>query len=1507
MFRTCFFYRANKKYIFFFSFLFFYLLDVSGQNSPFFKQQPVDQQTFEVFRGPNQTGTYMPFNNDGKQDLKQPVLRGPEDGGDPIGGLPVSNGLWILSFLAIAYYIVKIVIRKKDKKHLFDRYLLSLVFCSCAVYTATAQHDLYGLWAKKVGVVSQNDDITIQQMMTDSNGNFYVCGYYRNTVSLSGNTCDLIHSGGYPHTAPGYSDYPYGGYTYKGAPLRNDGFITKYDALGHFEWTVRIVSNVDDNIPSMVLSNDENTIVILARYGCHQFTTLTPGTCRIYYGNGGSETLTYNTPANTFCNYSMIRLNTSNGTKNSLTYLGYGINTGNTPNTYFWVDNISTDAAGNLYMQYENKPNGYTDGYCYNIRKYNPSGTTILSENLKFLSKSDIDIHTTFVSKNQNTDNLYTIYRTNIRGSDENCVKYVAKINRNSLAMTKLSFISDVPTAGAATTYPYHGINDRGIDVNNGETHLFVCGYTRYTFLYRATNTTITNAGGDDGIIVCYNPASTTSNIRWMVNLRAPGNQRVNDCLYDHNTSTLKVVGYIDENEVDFNPLGSTPMRLRSASGTAMFYAVYSSSGICQYVKLMDSPGDAQGQSVGLSSNRRVNVFGTFTGSSFQPDPSGRLHPLRALLPSTFLAQYSTNSNSVQLPVGPASFSAADNVSSAYGQAWNEVQPCIQLGAENDAITMSEAANYTPYHVSGTNTNANPNYDGYQSHVVGTPSGGMTVTVKAINDKETPAYLMGWIDFNENGVFDENEASGLVMVPANTSALTNFDLIWPIPSLPIQPTLDTYMRVRITSEKMDATWVDGDAVDGEVEDYRLNLLIGGPQYYACPDTEVTMVMPLVENASYNWYNSPSGGQLLSSGTNTYTITKNITDDIESFWVEKVYITGPEPYRYKIDVKLVPDLMYWKKTATNNNWNDPLNWVDVDDNLLYAIPRACTDVHIPGNAANYPSLDETNTPRNIYGMPVCNDITYHFGGEVAKPHYLTYHHAYVHYNFGYYETDKAGGAIINGDISHSATPMNRDRWYALSAPLKKIVTGDFSVGGFPNMWQRGFRTSLDRTTDLVGEWYVPENIMALEIGARQNYAVSVYAACYTSGLLGEKDHTNLNGLKGIFEIPYFENTVASGLHRLHQYDSNNQSSRFYYYYYKQEGLPIEYNAYDDFARGEEAYRFIFEDINNAPQTDFKIKVLITDNNDDGQPDEIMIGNPFISSLDFGKFYTLNTSKIENYYRLYTVGNFETYTSTIRPLIAPMQAFFIKPKGTIGSEVEVSFTAAMSVLRTSAHQLKSNKGSEIGNMLKISAENEVGNSWILLASGSDGESDITRLFSKDLKKTPQIYSCDAELNKNTIQYVGSDEQIPLGIRSEYNGQFRLMFDNIENFPVESLWLYDKELNQEYDLFENNVYPFENTSGDLSSRFILNVGKKAPSGFENNVVNKTNIYFEGKTLYINSNEKLDRIQIFNIQGLSVFLKSEMNTSHFSEEMNILAGVYIVVVRLETGESVTGKILVR
>ena len=698
--------------------------------------------------------------------------------------------------------------------------------------------------------------------------------------------------------------------------------------------------------------------------------------------------------------------------------------------------------------------------------------------------------------------------------------------------------------------------------------------------------------------------------------------------------------------------------------------------------------------------------------------------------------------------------------------------------------------------------------------------------------------------------------------------------------------------------------------------------------YICPNESVTLTSTASTGGSgsftYQWQSSPDGsswsdipGEInLSYTTGPLTIvtyyrlqTKDGAATIDS---------------EEIQISMAPSELYWHVfNESNNNWNDPMNWTDISGLVLNAVPASCTDVHIPGDHTNtylprFPSLDTVNTPRN-YGDPVCDKIFFHFGGEVAKPHLLTYNKAFVDYNFGYYVGTSWG---MDGNLPNMAYSLKRGQWYALAAPLNKITPGDFSFGGKPDVWQQAFIRNNTAGT-FAGEWEEPHNANATDIPGTQYGGIAIWMA-QVSGNIGEdvQYQVNLNDLLGNIRMPFFEDpylgAFQTGKHRIHEYTGGE--SRFYYYWSLDPDQPIEFTnpPPSTIVRGSEAYRFVFDTklspvyINSASDTYPTYQLTVPA----GQ--ELMIGNPFMSHLDFNKFWEINQDNLENQtYRLYvdnnwgyqyTVGSGGTGLPPLTRYIAPLQAFFIQTKGVgvvnlLFPPDLVSVTVSMPDIMLRAAGMED----VYDNVLYIEASNEEGSSWVTL--GMKDGSDVYQLFNNNplYVNVPQIYLLDGD-NKNAVQFISGEAEVPIGIYSQADGAITLRFNNVERFNAESLKLFDKVLGVYYDLLlGSNEIRFDNIS-DFPDRFRLLVNKQT-TGIQKGATNAgIQVRIDRKKLNVEAGEMIQQVSIANMQGIKMLNNSFINSRSFSTEVNVVPqGMYIVNVMLVNGERKIEKVIIK
>lgn len=151
--------------------------------------------------------------------------------------------------------------------------------------------------------------------------------------------------------------------------------------------------------------------------------------------------------------------------------------------------------------------------------------------------------------------------------------------------------------------------------------------------------------------------------------------------------------------------------------------------------------------------------------------------------------------------------------------ARHSIVPGLSLGAtvDGDANGLPGAASDGDDTDSDNPTNGDDE-DGIASFPVGFTGNNYTVTANATNTTGSDAFIVGYIDFNGDGDFDDtDEQSAPVTVPTGSNNAP-FNVVFTLD--PTNATTgSTYARFRISSNLASIQTPSGPAIDGEVEDY----------------------------------------------------------------------------------------------------------------------------------------------------------------------------------------------------------------------------------------------------------------------------------------------------------------------------------------------------------------------------------------------------------------------------------------------------------------------------------------------------------------------------------------------------------------------------------------------------------------------------------------------------------------------------------------------------------------
>ena len=644
------------------------------------------------------------------------------------------------------------------------------------------------------------------------------------------------------------------------------------------------------------------------------------------------------------------------------------------------------------------------------------------------------------------------------------------------------------------------------------------------------------------------------------------------------------------------------------------------------------------------------------------------------------------------------------------------------------------------------------------------------------------------------------------------------------------------------------------------------------------------------------------------------------------------------YAGKASLVWTPEANAGGSDTQKQDWNTPNNWTPA------IVPTSCYDVYIPGNSTHYP---------NLTSPAECNDIYFIQGAELGHPNRLTYSRAHTQLNFGVIQHDlqqvknsdknlvlKSSATADRMQYSAAVSPYQvaRERWYMLSSPLRGVVTGDLSFGGFPLTFLKKFNLVKNESKGYtVGDWTTLYTSLIEKATANptDGFAFYMYGfdnevnstrGCYEYGSFNDLNDLDylpssrsgkFYGIKetnGILELPFFEDQASMNAHRTQVYDAAGRTSMFYYASYDASGENLN-GTVESLTREEHNgnYRFVPEKFNGSSWYFDNPIYHPTDGwVDDGNGVDFLVGNPYMSSLDMVKFCKNNESSVEPTFKIWNGYTFVSYKVDLglgyvlpanpndSPYIAPFQGFFLKYKGG-----QVRFDVnEISIARPygSTSNLRSAEAEE--NILRIKAEKNNYASYALIGYKEGASNDFVR--DEDVQKlfspydyVPEIYALASEIPVD-IDFINNHGEliVPLGIKIGQPGEIQLTFSGMDKYlKTSKIELIDALENRTIDLTGQSSVSYtinHQEKGIQNGRLSIRFGK-SPTVLPNIYnSNDLKIYSASKGLYVISPSSSDPVQqviIYDFQGRKVY-ENTSGATYYSLHENFGDGPMIVKV---------------
>lgn len=629
-------------------------------------------------------------------------------------------------------------------------------------------------------------------------------------------------------------------------------------------------------------------------------------------------------------------------------------------------------------------------------------------------------------------------------------------------------------------------------------------------------------------------------------------------------------------------------------------------------------------------------------------------------------------------------------------------------------------------------------------------------------------------------------------------------------------------------------------------------------------------------------------------------------------------------KFTVDMKIVPENLVWSGTGATSNWNNDANWKRAD-----ATDLKNTDGTYTNNTAN--TTDKGFVPMlftNVI-MPKDSKTELYIAGfgdggngwvNTSRPDYMELPTEYIQYDLMAYESNGAlttqryrvnicrdihfepGAQMLHAEqlIYNKAwtdVEITPGQWTAVSTPLQGVVAGDwyaptatgrqeteyfkditFNTTDYsrlnPAVYQRSWSTGANIVENLQGT-NTPVSFTA-EWSSAYNDASVPYVAGGGFSVKGVTSNSSL-----LFRFPKADTRYDVSTGTLNRTNAgkllvSNMVDR---------SNPYEYNATNTVT------------VTLTPSADGKY---------------LMVGNPFMASLDVQTFVAANSDVLAQkyWYNSDVTSTAVTYDADTKTwsegkyLAVPYSVFYVEAAdpATATDGVTVTFKANMQEIGASNLPILAPAS------LKITAEDAEGSSSAAVryaASASNGfgmeDAQMISGLTGNADNAPKVYTV-AGNTAVSVNQLKDAQRIPLGVTAADGSVVTLTFSGVA--AVKDAAIYDAELQSETPLYEG--YQLTVNGPSYGRYFLIGHGSGTTgiteTGAEGNVSVSSIV---PRQVVVTSDTALRSVSVWSAGG--ALLKKVSPNGNFTCTLNgVDSGMVVVRTETESGSQVT-KIRVR
>jgi hypothetical protein len=615
------------------------------------------------------------------------------------------------------------------------------------------------------------------------------------------------------------------------------------------------------------------------------------------------------------------------------------------------------------------------------------------------------------------------------------------------------------------------------------------------------------------------------------------------------------------------------------------------------------------------------------------------------------------------------------------------------------------------------------------------------------------------------------------------------------------------------------------------------------------------------------------------------------------------------------LKIVPDTLVWTPPTTgdlagNDSWHKDELWKNYNSGQTPTngfVPLRVTHVILPEGAPIYPTLkNDTIANWHTWDSP---DL-----GEYQTPDVLATKYIEYDYNF---EPDvasvihfKNGSELGRQDyLTYDSAKVDLNlqtmRWYGISAPLRQMYSGDYAFErANPLAHMRLFNEKNPQsheaaTLDWTEQFSTANHL--LEAGTGFSYRIGQLVLDLEDGLPADPDHSHIIADTTL----YFPKTKMS-----------------FPFYNEITKMPT--GKVDNLLSGgrDHSMRFVYETDTHQAPADPLVTVPAKTTTTGAL---VVVGNPFMSHLDFAEFYEVNKERIEPKYHLLESGstfNVGQYVSFVLEgsvssagltaiSIPPMQTFIVEIKsGYNGSDLEI--TRAMSTVDNAHSALRSSVPEPAQLLIKVSRDNLSTSAVVAFSDRAHNEyapnEDSRRILSSQLINSPSVFTITDGMYLDINQLRDMPESLPIGISTAGKGMTRITFTGSSSLPATyDYFFFDNQTSQKIPISENRFYEFDNTDGDQIGRFYILSELRTPNRIDE-LQGNLQIYVSRGTVHVLSSDgsEIENVKIYGPDGSALYMQANTGRSHV--EIPITQSNPVLIVKATAGRTTkTEKVIVK